>query len=86
MKRFFREIEDALADAALAEEGVDIAAEIRTSRPLHETFEELFMEIAFAEAGDFDEIREAILKEHEREQDRARPDDCQYGDNDLCYV
>ncbi len=86
MKRFLQSIEDALADAALYEEGVDAAALTRKPRPMTETFEELFMEIAFAEAGDFDDIRAAILKEHESRQDAARPDDCQYGDNDLCFV
>jgi hypothetical protein len=47
-----------------------------------ETLEEYLIEVAFAEAADYDEIPEAILREHRQEQDIARPEDCQY----LCFV
>jgi hypothetical protein len=42
--------------------------------------------VAFAEAADYDDIHEAILKEHQAERDIAHPDDCQYADNELCFV
>ncbi len=80
MKRFLQKLQDLLADAALYEGGVDVEAATRKPRPATETFEELFMEIAFAEAGDFDDIRKAILKEHEAACKLAQ------GGNDLCYV
>jgi hypothetical protein len=37
-------------------------------------------------AADYDDIHEAILREHWTDRDIAHPDDCQYGDNDLCFV
>ena len=86
MKRLMQNITEILADAALLEEGVDMVSPGRRSRPDAETLEENLVEVAFAEAADFDDIHEAILQEHRSEQDIARPDDCQYGDNDLCFV
>ncbi len=87
MKRILKSINDTLADAALLEMGVEPAVEAKP-RPAYntETLEEMFIEVAFAEAADYDDIREAILREHRSEQDIAHPDDCQYGDNDLCFV
>jgi hypothetical protein len=86
MKRLVRNITETLADAALLEEGVDIVTANRRPRPDAETLEEILVEVAFAEAADYDDIHEAILKEHQEERDIASPDDCQYGDNDLCFV
>jgi hypothetical protein len=86
MKRLVRNITETLADAALLEEGVDIVTANRRPRPDAETLEEILVEVAFAEAADYDDIHEAILKEHQEERDIAYPDDCQYGDNDLCFV
>lgn len=87
MKNLFRKVSDSLADAALLEMGVDAslvpALRLRRDR---ETLEENLIEVAFAEAADYDDIHEAILREHRQERDIARPDDCQYGDNDLCHV
>lgn len=87
MKNPFKNVSDLLADAALLEMGVDaaIVPALRLSRD-RETLEENLIEVAFAEAADYDDIHEAILREHRQERDMARPDDCQYGDNDLCFV
>ena len=87
MKRLLNKITDILADAALQEMGVDtaMAPALRLRRD-RETLEENLIEVAFAEAADYDDIHEAILREHLQERDIAHPDDCQYGDNDLCFV
>jgi hypothetical protein len=86
MTRLMRNITETLVDAALLEEGVDIVTPDRRRRPEAETLEENLVEVAFAEAADYDDIHEAILREHRSERDIAHPDDCQYGDNDLCFV
>lgn len=86
MKRLLHNLIDTLTDAALLEEGVDIVSPSRRPRPDAETLEESLIEVAFAEAADYDDIHEAILKEHLAERDIAHPDDCQYGDNELCFV
>jgi hypothetical protein len=87
MKRLLQKLSDMLADAALLEMGVDAAMipalRLRQDR---ETLEDNLVEVAFAEAADYDDIHEAIRREHMQERDIARPDDCQYGDNDLCFV
>jgi hypothetical protein len=85
MKRFLKNIEDALADSALLEMGVAIAL-VEQSKAVRETLEENLIEIAFAEAGDYDQIHKSILREHRRENDMVRPDDCQYGDSDACFA
>ena len=85
MTRFLRNITETLADAALLEMGVPVAT-IGALRPDVETLEENLVEVAFAEADDYDEIHEAILREHWDGRDMPHPDDCQCGDNDLCYV
>jgi hypothetical protein len=87
MKRFFRNIEETLADAALLEMGVEVTSTAgRAFDPVHESLEENLIEVAFAEEADYEDIHEAILQEHIEERDIAHPDDCQYGDNDLCFV
>jgi hypothetical protein len=86
MKKFLQTINDSLADAALLEMGVPvtIAEQLNIVR---ESIEENLIEVAFAEAADYDQIHEAILREHHRlADDTVRPDDCQYGDNDACLV
>jgi len=87
MKSFFRNIEESLADAALLEMGVDVEA-TKTARVdlTHESLEENLIEVAFAEAADYQDIHEAILREHQQEWLIAHPDDCGQGDNDLCFV
>ena len=87
MKNLFKSVSELLADAAMLEMGVD-AAMVPVLRRIRdrETLEENLIEVAFAEAADYDDIHEAILREHRQERDIAHPDDCQYGDNDLCFV
>ena len=85
MKRFLKNIEDALADSALLEMGVAVAS-VEQPKAIRETLEENLIEIAFAEAGDYDQIHKAILREHRRADDLVRFDDCQYGDNGACFV
>jgi hypothetical protein len=86
MKRLFEKLEETLADAALLEEGAGSVSFNRRSLLDRETLEENLIEVAFAEADDYDDIHEDILRDHRVERDIAHPDDCQYGDNDLCLV
>jgi len=86
MKRLLNKITDMLADAALLEEGVDIVSPNRRPRTDVETLEENLIEVAFAEAADYDDIHKAILRERQSERDIFHPDDCQYDDNDMCFV
>jgi hypothetical protein len=86
LKRFFQNVTDTLADAALLEMGVDVVTPATKTGTVRETLEENLIEAAFAEEADYDDIHEAILREHRSERDIAQPDDCQYGDNDLCFV
>jgi hypothetical protein len=87
MKRILQNLSDMLADAALLEMGVDMVM-ITRRRFLRdsETLEENLIEVAFAEAADYDDIHEAILREHRQERDVSSPDDCRYGDNDPCFA
>lgn len=67
MKKYMQAIQDMLADAALFEMGVAITTvPVRIDREYAGTLEENFVEVAFAEAGDYDQIHEAILREHRR--------------------
>ncbi len=86
MTRLLNKIADMLADAALAEMGILTTPTIGKDRRERETLEENLIEVAFAEAADFDDIHKAILREHRSERDIAHPDDCQYGDNNMCFV
>ena len=86
MKRLMNKITDMLADAAMLEMGVNVVMPAAQSGTVRETLEENLIEIAFAEAADYDDIHKAILREHRSERDIAHPDECQYGDNDMCFV
>ncbi len=86
MKKLMKKISDMMADAALLEMGVPAGMPVEKKELVRETLEENFIQIAFAEAGEYDQIHKAILREHEPALDIARPDDCQYGDNDICIV
>ena len=85
MKRFLQNIEDALADSALLEMGVAVAL-VEHPKAVRESLEENLIEVAFAEAAEYDQIHKAILREHRRADDLVRPDDCGYGDNEVCFV
>ena len=87
MKNLLKHISNELADTAVMEMGVDALKTVEyRSRACTETFEENLIEVAFAEAADYDDIHEAILREHRLEQDMLHPDESQYGDNDRCFV
>jgi hypothetical protein len=65
MKTFFKNLLDNLTEAAMLEEGIRLetpAAAI--CDPFEETLEENLIEVAFAEAADYDDIHTAILREH----------------------
>lgn len=87
MKKLFNKIEDMLADAALLEMGVPVLFSAKVlKRSFAEALEENFVEIAYAEAADYEEIHEALVREHREALSEVHPDDCQYGDNDLCFA
>lgn len=87
MKKLLIKIKDALANAALLEMGVSPdSGRPREKQSLKESLEENLVEIAYAEAADYDQIHEAIRREHGKGQEQTRPDDCQYGDNDICFA
>ena len=87
MRTFFQNLQETFADAALLEMGVNLYGyPAATEHDFKESLEEEFVEVAFAEAADYDDIHKAILREHEEKNDRVHPDDCQYGDNDICFV
>ncbi len=87
MKNVLQNLSDTLVAAALRETGVaQSTAAGRRHEPASEILEEIFIEAAFAEAADYDDIREAILREHRPERNIAHPGGCQYGDDDLCFT
>ena len=86
MKKLFNKITDMLADAALLEMDVDIYADFRKAGAVYESLEENLIEVAFAEAADYDDIHEEILREHLSQRDITHHDECQYGDNDICFA
>ena len=65
MKTLLKNLLDRLTEAAMLEEGLRLepAAPV-VCDPFKETLEESLIEIAFAEAADYDDIHTAIIKEH----------------------
>ncbi|HUJ18396.1 MAG TPA: hypothetical protein VL197_10445 [Nitrospirota bacterium] len=87
MKKLFKELEETLADAALFEMGVGIPVTGGHRSIIgRETLEENLIEVAFAEAADFEDIHRAIIREHQEAWNLAHPDDCAQGGDDLCFV
>jgi hypothetical protein len=86
MKKLFNKITDMLADAALLEMDIDIYADSRKAEAVHESLEENLIEVAFAEAADYDDIHEEILREHLSQRDISHLDDCRYSDKDICFT
>jgi hypothetical protein len=65
MKTLFRKLLDNLTEAAMLEEGIRLEMPITAvCDPFEETLEENLVEVAFAEAADYDDIHAAILREH----------------------
>jgi hypothetical protein len=88
----FATVEERLAASALAEFGVMDSIELAVRRtPVHtfaESMEEKLVEVAFAEAADYEDIHKALVAEKRETERLIQPDECQYGDedNDLCYT
>jgi len=67
MKSFLKRTEYLIDEAAMEEEGSTLGpAPAETCDPFEESLEEHLMEVAFAEAADYDDIHTAILREHFR--------------------
>jgi len=65
MKTLFKNLLDKLTEAAMLEEGIRMETPAAVvCDPFEETLEENLIEIAFAEAADYDDIHTAILREH----------------------
>ena len=65
MKSFLKKTEYLINEAAMEEEGSTLGpAPAEACDPFEETLEEHLMEVAFAEAADYDDIHKAILHEH----------------------
>ena len=65
MKTLFKNMLDRLTEAAILEEGIRLESVIASAcDPFEESLEENLVEVAFAEAADFDDIHKAILREH----------------------
>jgi hypothetical protein len=65
MKTLFQNLLDNLTETAMLEEGITLerpAAAV--CNPFKESLEESLIEVAFAEAADYDDIHESILREH----------------------
>ncbi len=90
IQSLFERMEERLAASALAEFGVTDSLELAVRRTTVHTFadsmEEKLVEVAFAEAADYDDIHKALAAEKREAERLIKPDDCQYGDNDLCYT
>jgi len=65
MKTLLKNLIDRLTEAAMLEEGIRPESVIASvCDPFKETLEENLVEVAFAEAADYDDIHKAILHEH----------------------
>jgi hypothetical protein len=65
MKTLFKNLLARLTEAAMLEEGTRLEpAAAAVCDPFEETLEENLMEVAFAEAADYDDIHTAIIQEH----------------------
>jgi hypothetical protein len=65
MKTLFKNLLARLTEAAMLEEGTRLGtAAAAICDPFKETLEENLIEVAFAEAADYDDIHESILREH----------------------
>ncbi len=82
MKKFLKKLDDLLARATQAEyDGSEaLKDEAEESRDLTEAG---MTEIVHAEPGALQAVKSAIKGHGEQ---TVLPDECQFGDNDLCYV
>lgn len=86
MKNIIKKIGSILAAPAIAEvEGIEALNKDAGAQPkqtLAEKIEEGLAEVAYAEAVDYEDIRKSLRAER---MFKVWPDECQFGDNDLCY-
>ena len=67
MKNTLKKVEYLIDEAAMEEEGATLGpAPAEACDPFEESLEEHLMEVAFAEAADYDDIHKAIMHEHLR--------------------
>jgi hypothetical protein len=65
MKTLIKNLMDNLTEAAMLEEGIRPGSVVASvCDPFKESLEENLVEVAFAEAADYDDIHQAILREH----------------------
>jgi hypothetical protein len=85
MKTLFRKIRESLRMAKEETGYAEIEEEEMESRMEEgsEKNEPVFMDIPHAEAGELQTIK-IMVKGHGEQT--LHPDDCQFGDNDLCYA
>ena len=67
-------------------DSLELAVRKTSAHTFAESVEENLVEVAFAEAADYEDIHKALAAEKRETERLVRPDDCQYGDNDLCYT
>lgn len=88
MKNIVSTLIERLAESACAElegPGFLSSGSLRPARGgFAERLEESFVTVAFAEAADYDQIHDALGSE--QRPSIERPDDCAFGDNDLCFI
>lgn len=66
MTSFWKNTKYLIDEAAMEEEGSNLGpAPAEACDPLKESIEENLVEVAFAEAADYDDIHKAILREHQ---------------------
>ena|SRR3990172_7290474 len=89
IQSLFERLVERLAASALAELGVtdslELAVRLIPAQSFSESMEEKLVEVAFAEAADYEDIHKALVAE-KRETEQVRPDECQYADNDACFA
>ena len=65
MKTLLKDLLDNLTEAAMLEEGISLETlALAVCDPSMKSLEENLIEVAFAEAADYDDIHKAILREH----------------------
>lgn len=84
MKNLFNTSQKALADAALLELGVLPADSESRGAKARETIENNLVEIAFAEAADYEQIHKALSRERMQAEITGRVGDCLRDDHGLC--
>ena len=84
MKNLFTIIRGRLAEASLLELGAYPADSVPRFAKVRETIEDNLVEIAFAEAADYDQIHDAIAREKKKPDAAGRAGDCIRDDHGLC--